>query len=145
VTGFIAALLALVLGLVTLLHAYWGLGGLWPRTSEADLIAKAIGDGRRHMPGRALTLAVAALIGIAALWPLLLIAGPAAPLLRAFVIGVACVLAGVFLARGGAGYLPAWRRLHPVEPFARLDRLIYSPLCLALGMGFAFLVLEQLA
>jgi len=143
--GLIAAVLAFVLGLVALLHAYWGFGGLWPGKSEADLIARAIGDGGPHMPGRRLTFAVAAAIGVAALWPLLLVAGPAAPLAPGLVVAGACVLAAVFLARGGAGYLPAWRRMHPIEPFARLDGLVYSPLCLVIGMGFAYLALEQLA
>ena len=29
---------------------------------------------------------------------------------------------------------------HPVEPFAKLDRSLYSPLCLVVGAGFALLV-----
>jgi hypothetical protein len=54
-------------------------------------------------------------------------------------------LALLFLARGVAGYHPAWRRIHPVEPFAGLDRSLYSPLCLFIGAGFALLVAESLA
>jgi uncharacterized membrane protein YuzA (DUF378 family) len=121
----IAALLALLLGAVPLLHAYWAMGGLWPGRSEADLIARVIGDRRRrHMPHAKLTWLVALLIGIAAVWPL---------------------LALVFLARGGAGYLPAWRRAHSLDPFARLDRSLYSPLCLLVGAGFLYLVFRSLA
>ncbi len=49
-------------------------------------------------------------------------------------------LAFVFLGRGVAGYAPPWRARHSAEPFAIWDRLVYSPLCLALGAGFVLLV-----
>jgi hypothetical protein len=137
-----ATLLAIVLGLIALLHASWALGGLWPGKSEADLIAKAIGDGRRHMPGRAITWFVACLIGIAAIWPLLLSARPARLLPSWLVTTAGLAMAVIFLARGAAGYVPAWRRLHSAEPFARLDRSYYSPLCLVIGAGFAYLILS---
>ena len=46
----------------------------------------------------------------------------------------------VFLLRGLAGYLPAWRRLHPREPFASYDGRYYSPLCLLIATGYAALL-----
>jgi hypothetical protein len=139
--GLIATLLALVLGLVALLHASWATGSFWPGKNEADLIAKAIGDGRGRMPGRPLTWLVACLIGIAALWPLLLNARPL-PLLGSWLVtagGLALTI--VFLGRGAAGYMPGWRRARSNEPFASLDRSVYSPLCLAIGAAFAYLSL----
>ena len=141
----VAAILASLLGAIALLHASWAVGALWPGKSEADLIAKAIGDGRRHMPSRPVIWLVAGLIGIAAVWPLLLVMRPPPPLAGAVIRLGGGVLALVFLARGGAGYAPAWRQAHPVEPFARLDRSFYSPLCLAVGSGLAYLVLGGLA
>jgi hypothetical protein len=45
----------------------------------------------------------------------------------------------VFLGRGLAAYIPAWRRVTPEQPFARLDQIAYGPLCLALGAGFLLL------
>jgi Protein of unknown function (DUF3995) len=142
----IAALLALLLGAVALLHAYSAMGGLWPGRSEADLIASVIGDKRRRrMPHATLTWLVALLIGIAAVWPLLLRMRSASPLPGSLVSGIGAALALVFLARGGAGYLPAWRRAHSLDPFARLDRSLYSPLCLLVGAGFLYLVFRSLA
>jgi hypothetical protein len=141
VTGPVASILAIVLGAIACLHAYWGAGGLWPGTSEADLIAKTIGDGRHRMPPRALVLLVSVLIGIAAVWPLLLVMRSVLPLPDGLVTGLGAALGLLFLARGGAGYAPQWRRAHPVEPFARLDRSLYSPLCLLIGAGFAILLL----
>ena len=51
------------------------------------------------------------------------------------------VLSGFFLARGIAGYTDRWRQLTPEQPFARLDRKYYSPLCLVLGLFFIILTL----
>ena len=53
-------------------------------------------------------------------------------------------VAFVFLARGIAGFTPAWRRLTPEQPFASLDVRYYSPLCLAIGSGFAALAITEL-
>jgi TRAP-type C4-dicarboxylate transport system permease large subunit len=52
------------------------------------------------------------------------------------------VIAAVFVVRGIAGYVPAWRRRHSAEPFATLDRRIYAPLCLALGAGSITILLR---
>jgi hypothetical protein len=136
-----AALLTLVLGLVALLHAYWGLGGLWPGESEADLIARVIGDGRRHMPPRPVTWIVACLIGIAAIWPLILDLRTLPFPVNWLATAGGLVLALVFLGRGVAGYTPGWRRGHSAEPFASLDRSYYSPLCLVIGAAFAYLLI----
>jgi hypothetical protein len=46
-------------------------------------------------------------------------------------------------ARGGAGYLPAWRRSHRLEPFARPEMRVYSPLRLLIRAGFGSLVLRS--
>ena len=51
-------------------------------------------------------------------------------------------IATVFIARGIAGYLPAWRRMHSAEPFATLDHRFYAPLCFALGAGFIIILLR---
>ncbi len=50
----------------------------------------------------------------------------------------------VFLGRGVAGFTPAWRRHTPEQPFATLDIRYYSPLCLAIGLGFAALAITEL-
>lgn len=141
--GAIAIALALLLGVIAGLHAYWGRGGLWPAASEEELIATVIGNARaKRMPSPGLCLLVALAIAVTAVWPLFLaqISGTATlrPLLR---LGGVAIMA-VFLLRGVAGYLPAWRRLHPREPFASYDRRHYSPLCLLIAAGYAVLLLQ---
>jgi hypothetical protein len=58
------------------------------------------------------------------------------------VLGVG--LSALFLARGIAGYTPAWARTYSAEPFHTMDRKSYSPLALILGVGFAVLVIMRL-
>ena len=56
----------------------------------------------------------------------------------------AIVVTLVFLGRGIAGFTPTWRALTPEQPFATLDLRYYSPLCLAIGAGFAVLATLEL-
>jgi len=139
----VAAALFTVLVALSVLHVYWAVGGVWPGSDEASCARTVIGfPGVDRMPSPASALAVAGLLGIAAVLAAMLsgalVLSPAARILP--VAGVAASI--VFIARGLAGYTPAWRRLTPELPFARLDRRYYSPLCLAIGGGFAFLVLN---
>lgn len=134
----IAVELALLLGAIAGLHAYWGWGRLWPAASEAELVATVIGDARaKRMPSPSLCLLVALAIAVTAIRPLLLACrtGSAVPLR----LGGFAIMA-VFLLRGVGGFLPAWRRLHPREPFASYDRRYYSPLCLLIAAGYAVLL-----
>ncbi|TIX64206.1 MAG: DUF3995 domain-containing protein, partial [Mesorhizobium sp.] len=62
---------------------------------------------------------------------------------KAGLAATALLIALVFLARGIAGFTPWWRRLAPEQPFARLDVNYYSPLCLVVGLGFAFLAITE--
>ena len=52
--------------------------------------------------------------------------------------------AAVFLGRGVAGYVPAWRAIFSREPFATMDRTYYSPLCLAIAAGLVWILIERL-
>jgi hypothetical protein len=52
-------------------------------------------------------------------------------------------LIAVFAIRGIAGYMPAWRALHPGEVFALLDKRFYSPFCILVAEGFFTLVSER--
>ncbi|MFF4675109.1 DUF3995 domain-containing protein [Streptomyces sp. NPDC001279] len=111
------------------LHVAWGLGSPWPlpdRKTFSDVVV-----GRPEAPGPVACFAVAGALGTAAL----LVGGrprrhPA--LSRLGAAGVAAVL-GV---RGAAGLSGRTDLLSPgsVSPrFRRLDRLAYSPLCLAIA------------
>ncbi len=138
--SLIAIALAAALGAIAGLHGYWASGGVWPARDEAALVRMVVGqDWRRRMPGQGLSTTVAlCLFGAAGVGLLLRWPGP----LPGRLVAVAGFgLTAVFIARGLAGYTPAWHRSHAAEPFARLDRQIYSPLCLALGIGFASLAI----
>jgi hypothetical protein len=139
----IAIALLVVLGTIALLHAYWALGGFWPGRDEADLIRKVAGaaDATR-MPPAAITGLVAGAIAVTAVVPLFLgglIELPGVG--RAIAVLGACI-GFVFLARGIAGYLPAWRRRWPREPFATRDVRYFSPLSLLVAAGYAVLLLH---
>jgi hypothetical protein len=145
VSDAVAYVLALVLAGVALLHAHWASGGLWPAASEPELIRQVFGDARRHLPPAWTIWTVAGLIGITGAWPLLLASGAAAPLPGHVASVIGAVIGLIFLARGGAGYLPAWRSAHPLQPFATLDMALYSPLCIAIGAGYGYLVARSFA
>ncbi|MGX1787192.1 DUF3995 domain-containing protein [Bosea sp. NPDC055332] len=135
--------LALLLAAIAALHAYWGRGGLWPAASEDELIATVIGNARaKRMPSPGLCLLVALAIAVTAIWPLLLAQVSGTATLRPLLQFGGFAIMAVFLLRGIAGYLPAWRRLHPREPFAGYDRRYYSPLCLLIAAGYAVLLLQ---
>ncbi|TCR64877.1 DUF3995 domain-containing protein [Bosea sp. BK604] len=142
-TAAVAAALASVLAAIALLHAYWGLGGLWPAADEQALVRTVIGDPRRkRMPPPRLCWLVAGALLLTAAWPLLLarLSGDLLP--HWLVAGIGLAMMAVFLLRGLAGFLPAWRVRHTLEPFSTFDRRYYSPLCLVIAAGFAFVLLK---
>jgi hypothetical protein len=140
----VSVVLATLLAPIALLHAYWARGGLWPGRDEGELISRVIGDARlRRLPPPFVIWIVASLILVSAVWALLLLPAGASLLPRYLRSGIGLALAAVFLVRGAAGYLPAWRRAHGLQPFARLDMRVYSPLCLLIGAGFGQLVLRS--
>lgn len=137
----LAALLTVILLLVAVLHAIWGLKIWWPIADERRLARTVVGAREiEEMPApfACFLVAVALLIGITLPWItfgyLALPFGPSGLYLLALG-GFAAVL----LLRGVAGYTTAFRRIFPEEPFRSLDRRFFSPLCLALGAGYATL------
>lgn len=136
----LAFALAIVLYLLASIHAYWGLGGVWPGTDQASCARAVVGArGITVMPPSFACFAVTACLILATLWPLALVGIFATPFPKAGLAASALMVAVVFLGRGIAGFTPAWRRLSPEMPFARLDRQYYSPLCLLIGAGFVVL------
>ena len=135
-----AGVLSLALLVISALHAYWGLGGLWPEKSAAGLARMVVGDGRTRMPTPWSCFAVAALLLVVAVWPWLLLRHPVGqPVLAAGI-----VITAVFLLRGLAGYSPRWRQRFAAEPFATLDMRLYSPLCVVLATGFIVLLSREM-
>jgi len=136
----LAILVFLTLAAIAALHAAWGFGVRWPAEDERDLVALVVGaTGRTRMPGTPECLGVAVMILIAGLVALALAGIVTVPGPRIFLTAVAAVVASVFVVRGLAAYLPAWRRRFAQEPFATLDRAWFGPLCLLLGLAFVIL------
>ena len=132
----IALALIAVLLTIALLHLAWGLGLPWPGANETARVATVIGiRGQTRMPGLLPSAAVAtALVAVAGLIVLGVLS--AMPLARIALLAASAV----FLGRGVAPWIPAWRRLTPQQPFARLDRRLYGPLCLLIGAGLLLIV-----
>jgi hypothetical protein len=132
----VALLLTLAVGALAALHAYWGLGGVWPSSSEETLALSVIGDGRRHMPPPWQCFVVAAILLAVAAWPWLVIAMPAS---NSVIVGLMIIVAA-FLMRALAAFSVRWRQRFPAEPFATYDRRYYGPLCFTLSVGYAVMM-----
>ena len=138
---FVAALIFVVLLTVSIAHLMWAIGAPWPIRDPELLARTVIGrPGVTRVP-RLAALIVAILVLAAGILALSL-ADHTAGDWWLTLIGVA--LAALFLGRGAIGYTQAWRARFSEEPFATLDRNNYSPLCLALGVGFLLLVIMRL-
>lgn len=138
---FIASVVFVVLLTVSLAHLMWAVGSPWPIRDPALLARTVIGlPGVTRVP-RFAALVVSILVLVAGVLALSL-ADHAAGGWWLTLIGV--LLAAVFLGRGTLGYTTGWRTRFSEEPFATLDRKNYSPLCLALGVGFLLLVIMRL-
>jgi hypothetical protein len=138
----LASLLSLVLLLITALHVYWGLGGVWPGRDSASCANAVVGlEGVDEMPSPLACFAIAACLLLVTLWPMAVASAFATPFPPAGLAVVALCIAVIFLARGILGFTPQWRRFAPRKPFAELDVKFYSPLCLLLGCGFLFLAI----
>jgi hypothetical protein len=132
--------LSLVAALIAAAHAWWAFGRIWPAASEAALARAVIGDGRVRMPPPWQCAAVAGALVVVAAWPWVIVARPDSQLV---LIG-SVVIGAVFFIRGSAGYSPRWRGHFTVEPFRTRDFYLYSPLCLALGVGFIALLTREM-
>jgi hypothetical protein len=137
----VAAIVFVALLVVALAQFLWAIGSSWPIRDPLLLARAVVGKpGLARVPRLPALLvgAVALGSGVCAL----ALADPTAggPMFTLF----GALLAGTFLARGVLGYTPTWRELRPEEPYATLDRKNYSPLNLAIGIGFAALVILRL-
>jgi len=139
-TVLFAVLLVVMVGVVSVSHALWGLGSTWPEASPEALARSVVGDGRRRMPPAWQCFAVAILLAAVAVWPLVMLGRDELP----WVQSVTYVIAGVFVARGVAGYTPTWRGHFRDEPFATRNRRYYSPYCLLMGVSYLALLAGEM-
>ena len=134
----LAALLAVLLGVIAALHVYWAVGGSW----GSDVVVPTTPDGPdansdgspAFSPGALATAAVAALLVVAALVPLGAAGAVDLPVPEELVRFAIWALAVVLLVRavGDFRYVGAFKRVRGTR-FARLDDRFYTPLCLALS------------
>jgi hypothetical protein len=129
------------------LHVAWARGSTWPAADAADLADLVVGRaptdgdaGPAAMPGAGASVAVAGLLGAAALLTagasglVPVGTGRAQHLAR---LG-ARTAAGVLLARGSAGLLVSSLGIDGAsDRFRTWNRRLYSPLCLGLGSAVA--------
>lgn len=110
------------------LHIAWALGSTWPARDEQELADLVVGDNRGAMPPVAATVGVAGALGVAS-WAVCRQArGRGGRATRT----IGLVASAALLARGGLGFFVF---AHSTPEFARWNKRLYSPLCLALGAG----------
>ncbi len=132
---FVAAVsVAVACGLLMLLHVYWALGGHWPGRDLKSMVDTVVGAPVSAAPGPVACALVAILLGLAGA----LVVGTVvvdSVVVDSVVVDVGAIgVAVVFLLRGLIGFVDM--RLRPSTKgsrFARLNVVLYSPLCLALG------------
>jgi hypothetical protein len=122
-------------------HPHWAFGGRWRRHDERSLVAFVIGRTRSmRMPGFVACMPVATALLCAAVLAALL------GHVIAFDLGAQgtrltriafWIVFGVFALRGAAGFIPPVFAYAQSTPFASLNRVFYSPLCLLVAAGFA--------
>jgi hypothetical protein len=124
---------AIVLAAVAGLHLLWARGSSFPFSNRDDLAQSVVGSN--NVPSAAACVAVSGALLSAAV----LVAGtpPLPPMLRRLgVVGVTTTLA----TRGALGLAGRTDLVSPGSlsaRFRRLDRRVFSPLCLALAAGSA--------
>ena len=143
----ISILVFMTLLVIAALHVAWAFGSVFPCRDRETLVRTVVGrsggDGGSGMPPGFSTVIVAALIFLAALWPLMM-QGWLLTFVPVPVQGIgSIVLILVFLGRGIAGLTPWFRRLLPKEPFRTLNRNYYSPLCIALGLCYFVILIGR--
>lgn len=135
----LAVTITAILSAIAGLHLHWGLGGFWPGRDEASLVDMVIGaPPGTPIPPLWACLIVVACVLIPAAAALLIADGleQRLPNLFKWIPATALwVSAFVFLARGLATYVSPIFLGGKATKFYQLNIAIYSPLCLALGLG----------
>lgn len=138
----VASLMFVALLAVSFAHFLWSLGRTWPIRNEKLLAQTVVGlKDIEHMPPRIASLAVS-MATLAAGILALALADKAAGGIWLTLAGL--LPASLFLARGILGYTPWWAERTPEPNFRLNDARVYSPLCIALGLGFIALVALRL-
>jgi Protein of unknown function (DUF3995) len=138
---FTPAILTMLLVALAALHAWWGIGGRWPGHDERSLVELVIGRTRSmRMPSLIRCMLVASALfaaaGLVALQGKVIAVDFGMPGQRLVETGF-WMAGAVFALRGLAGFIPPIFGYARGTPFAALNRVFYSPLCLLIAAGFA--------
>mgnify|MGYP001283815088 CR=1 FL=1 len=139
----VSSLVFVALLAVSVAHFLWSLGRTWPIRNEKLLAQTVVGTRDiERMPPRLASFAVSIATLAAGILALSLADHDAGGL---WLTLLGLIPAAVFLARGIVGYTPWWAQRTPEPNFRLNDARVYSPLCIALGLGFLVLVALRLA
>ena len=126
-SGLTAAVLVAIAGL----HALWGFGSSFPFRTREELADSVVGSS--DVPSRRACVSVAAALVLSAI-----LVARVVPLPRALRKVALRVVTTVLATRGVAGAMGRTSTLSPGSDspaFNRLDKRLYSPLCLWLAAG----------
>lgn len=133
----VAIVCILVFILLALIHIYWAFGGKY----AVDKAVPTIDDKPAFVPGRLITLFVAACLFACAMLVYVLAFYDVRSLwLGNYIIYLGWLLAAIFVLRAiGDFKLLGFFKTIRTSTFAYYDTRYYSPLCLALGFMFSIL------
>lgn len=137
--NLLAAVLAGTFALLGAFHVAWACGA-----RQTTGVVPEVNGKPAFRPGPASTLAVAAVL-FACAWLIAAVAGwTRLPLPAAWLPWLAYALAAAFFARaiGDFRLVGFFKKVHGT-PFARLDTLYFSPLCLGIAIAVLALVLSR--
>lgn len=135
----IPVLLVTVFTGLAIIHMYWAAGGnMGKKAALPEFAGKPL-----FQPSVPLTLLVAGLLLLCALLITVLANWVTLPITNKLTTGLGFLLAAVFALRaiGEFNYTGFFKRVRGTE-FARLDTLVYSPLCLLISAGVLIVVLD---
>lgn len=137
----IAWLLIGTLLLLAALHAYWGVGGRWPGHDDTSFVEAVIGRTKdmRPPPPSACFGVAAALAACAALMFIIAFGAPWLPVPAILVKIAFWTACAVFVLRGLSSFVPPIWKHTLGTPFHRLNLVLYTPICLAIGAGFIWI------
>lgn len=138
ILGVLIFLPLLTVGMAQLL---WSVGIRWPIADRALLARTVIGTASGKMPNKLVTFGFALFL-LGASVCAFAVADHSSGGWWLTLIGA--ILAALFVVRGVVGFTAAWQDRHPADPYDRYNRTLYSPLSLAIGVGFLVLVIMRL-
>ncbi|EJR54883.1 hypothetical protein IIM_01823 [Bacillus cereus VD107] len=128
-----------ILFLVSFLHVYWAFGGKWGTNS---VIPTEFGE-KTFTPGTAMTLLIALLLSVAAII-LLLQANVISFAVPNVIIQIGtwvCMIVFFIRVVGEFNYFGIFKRKKDT-PFAKMDTLLYIPLCAFLSLTFLLAIIQ---